>query len=93
MDDGMSPRRRFSPLWVAAWSQAGTLGFAVWFVCFSLRLSCAESEGFALGIFWAHSLNCCLLAIAAGIERRWDCLFYPALSCAAVWIAIGATAH
>jgi len=93
MEDGKSPRRKFSLLWVAAWSQAGTLGFAVWFVCYSLRLSCAESEGFAQGIFWAHSLNCCLLAVAAGVERRWDCWAYPVFSWLGVLIALGIAAH
>lgn len=76
----------FSPVRVAIISQIATLGFAVWFMFNSLRMSCLMSGSFGEAVINAHTTTSILLLAAILYERRFKFIAIPALS----WIAVGA---
>ena len=82
----MTTTRRFSPVRLAAVAQIATVGFAVWFMCNSLRMSCTMSGSIGSLAVLAHTTNSVLLLGAILFERRWRLIAIPVFS----WFVIGA---
>jgi hypothetical protein len=67
----MITERRFFPVRVLAVAQIASVGFAVWFMFNSLRMSCSMSGSVGSAAPLAHTINSVLLLAAILFERRW----------------------
>ena len=56
------------------------MGFAVWFVFNSMRMSCYMSESVGLAVLLVHTINSVLLLAAFLFERRGRFVTIPLLS-------------
>ena len=82
--DTPSLQHRFSLLRVAVVAQGITAGFAMWFMCYSTRLSCAMSDAVGLAAFQAHTITAILLLVATLIARKRHLMVIPFLS----WVLV-----
>ena len=91
--DQMQTKRTFSPVRAAIVTQLATVGFAAWFMCNSLRMSCSASGTIGSVAILVHTINCVLLLAAVLIERRWRLIAVPLLSWFLAGMLVAMFAH
>jgi hypothetical protein len=89
----MQVKRKFSPVRVAAASQVGSVGLAVWFCVNTGNMSCQGSGQFAGFTLLVHTVICVLLIAAIIFEREWRLMIIPPLSWLVVYILVGLFVH